>query len=97
MKAKIASCKDPEMDPNSRTIERAIPGINKRLKHVVDSITESKFEVRRSVEEVGMHVVDHMNGMEEEVVEVKVDVRELREDIKVSLFFVSFLLNFFLT
>ena len=55
------------MDPNSRTMERAIPGINKRLKHVVDSITESKFEVHRLVEEVGMHVVDRMNGMEDEV------------------------------
>ena len=88
MKAKIASCKDPEMDPNSRTMERAIPGINKRLKHVVDSITESKFEVRRAVEEVGMHVVDRMNGMEDEVEEVKEDVREVREDIKVSFFVV---------
>ena len=95
MKAKIASCKDPEMDPNSRTMERAIPGINKRLKHVVDSITESKFEVRRSVEEVGMHVVDCMNGMEEEVEEVKEDVWEVREDIMVSLFFVVFLFNLF--
>ena len=95
MKAKIASCKDPEMDPNSRTMERAIPGINKRLKHVVDSITESKFEVRRSVEEVGMHVVDCMNGMEDEVEEVKEDVWEVREDIMVSLFFVVFLFNLF--
>ena len=83
------------MDPNSRTMERAIPGINKRLKHVVDSITESKFEVQRLVKEVGMHVVDRMNGMEEEVEEVKEDVQEVREDIKVSLFFVGFLFNLF--
>ena len=95
MKAKIASCKDPEMDPNSRTMERAIPGINKRLKHVVDSITESKFEVCRLVEGVGMHVVDRMNGMEDEVEEVKEDVREVREDIKLSLFFVVFLFDLF--
>ena len=92
MKAKIASCKDPEMDPNSRMMKSAIPGINKRLKHVVDYITESKFKVCRSIKEVGMHVVDRMNGMEEEVEEVKEDVREVREDIKVS-FFVVFLLK----
>ena len=46
------------------------------------------------VEEVGLHVVACMNGMEEDVEEMQEDVREVREDITMS-FFVVFLFNLF--
>jgi len=87
MKAKIESCKDPEMDPNSRMMERALPGINKRLKHVVDSVSETKVDVTGCVENVGEHVLCMMDETAKEVEEVKEDVKEVREDIKVSFFF----------
>ena len=86
MKAKIECCKDPEMDPNSRMMERALPGINKCLKHVVDSVSESKYGVTRCVENVGEHVLCMMDETAKEVEYVKGDVKEVREDIKVSFF-----------